>query len=277
MMTTPRIQNLSITDLDSDALGIQDVPITSPSQDALGIKGYAEALTKFVLKCKTPMTIAIQGDWGSGKTSLMQLIRASLTDQVIPIEFNTWQFSQLNMATDLPILMIGHFTEEVGKNLREEETVKRMKNTVKSAWRWAETTGAAAIYAGAKALGGDAAAKAAEQILPATDPLEVLRTAKDDLSKMVDMRRKKERDKRIVVFIDDLDRLVPVKALELLEVMKVFLDLEGCVFLLACDFEVIKIRNKGEVQDSIFGVLREVFFRQDFPAFISHAYGWVQN
>ena len=44
---------------------------------------------------------------------------------------------------------------------------------------------------------------------------------------------------RIVVFIDDLDRLVPEKAVDLLEALKLFLDIKGCVFVLACDYQVI--------------------------------------
>jgi hypothetical protein len=44
---------------------------------------------------------------------------------------------------------------------------------------------------------------------------------------------------KVVVFIDDLDRLPPVKAVELLESFKIFLDVPGCVFILACDYNVI--------------------------------------
>ncbi len=234
-------------------LGIQDVPITDFDQDALGIKGYAEALTEFILKCNTPMTIALQGEWGSGKTSLMELIKKLLSKEFILIEFNTWQFSQFNMAADLPILMMRHFIEEVGKDL-SEDFVEGMKERLKRLGRWGRTVGSAAVVAGGKAVAGEAGAKAAEQVLPTTDPLEVLRTAKAELSKIVAKRREKADGKKIVVFIDDLDRLVPVKSLELLEVMKVFLDIEGCVFLLACDYEIIKngIKEKFKIASSEF-------------------------
>jgi len=43
-----------------------------------------------------------------------------------------------------------------------------------------------------------------------------------------------------VVFIDDLDRCLPEKALELLESIKLFLDLEGYLFLLGVDREVVE-------------------------------------
>lgn len=42
-----------------------------------------------------------------------------------------------------------------------------------------------------------------------------------------------------MIFVDDLDRLVPSKAVELLEVLKLFLDCKHCVFVLAIDYEVV--------------------------------------
>lgn len=45
---------------------------------------------------------------------------------------------------------------------------------------------------------------------------------------------------RVVVFIDDLDRCEPEKALQLLDSVKVFLDVPGCIFVLGLDVQVIK-------------------------------------
>ena len=56
---------------------------------------------------------------------------------------------------------------------------------------------------------------------------------------MVKTKLQKENKDRIVVFIDDLDRLIPIKAVELLEVFKLFLDIPGCVYVLACDYKVV--------------------------------------
>jgi formylglycine-generating enzyme required for sulfatase activity len=49
-----------------------------------------------------------------------------------------------------------------------------------------------------------------------------------------------ESDFRIVVFIDDLDRCLPEKAVELLEAIKLFLDIEGYLFVLGVDKKVVK-------------------------------------
>ena len=52
------------------------------------------------------MTISIQGDWGSGKTSMMNMIRTKIQDITVPIWFNTWQFSQFDMGNSLAFSMM---------------------------------------------------------------------------------------------------------------------------------------------------------------------------
>lgn len=53
-------------------------------------------------------------------------------------------------------------------------------------------------------------------------------------------------DRRVVIFIDDLDRSLPEKALEVLDAIKLFLDVKGCIFILGIDRRVISyiIRKK---------------------------------
>jgi hypothetical protein len=44
---------------------------------------------------------------------------------------------------------------------------------------------------------------------------------------------------RLIVFVDDLDRCLPEKTIEVLEAIKLFLDVPGCVFLLGIDHEAV--------------------------------------
>ena len=49
---------------------VQDIPLGEGSDfkdEMLGLTRYALALSQFIVQCGTPMTIAIQGDWGTGK------------------------------------------------------------------------------------------------------------------------------------------------------------------------------------------------------------------
>ena len=84
-------------------VGIVDQAVRSHEEDFFQISKYTEGLSQFILQCETPMTIAIQGDWGSGKTSFMNLIDNILhagegKEAVETIWFNTWAFSQFNMG-----------------------------------------------------------------------------------------------------------------------------------------------------------------------------------
>jgi formylglycine-generating enzyme required for sulfatase activity len=57
----------------------------------------------------------------------------------------------------------------------------------------------------------------------------------------------------IAVFVDDLDRCLPEKAIEVLEAIKLFLDVRGCAFVLGIDHKVIedgiKLRYQGRMND----------------------------
>jgi hypothetical protein len=221
-------------------LGIQDIPINSATDDSLKVGEYASALSQFILRCETPLTISIQGDWGSGKTSLMKLLEANLKDSIIPVWFNTWQYSQLDAANHLPILLIRLFTEEVSKGLEANiaQKAREYGGKIFSAFRRVGVPVVAkAVSMGTGGLVDSETVQAALQLTD--DVLESLGQMKSALTTVVEARIQKE-NKRIVVFVDDLDRLQPSRAVEILEAMKNFLDIPGCVFVLACDYEVIK-------------------------------------
>ena len=78
---------------------IIDVPRKHTQEDLFGIQVYQDALIEYIRLTDTPITIALQGEWGSGKTSLMNLLRYNLCDvddaPYYPIWINTWQYSLL--------------------------------------------------------------------------------------------------------------------------------------------------------------------------------------
>ena len=60
----------------------------------LGIGKYVNGLQKFIRHCPTPMSIAVQGDWGTGKTSTIKMVQEQLekdkdTNNIRCIFFNT--------------------------------------------------------------------------------------------------------------------------------------------------------------------------------------------
>ena len=66
--------------------------------DLFDIDGYQRALVEFIKGAEAPLTIALQGGWGSGKTSLMNVLKTELTQEsahYYAIEVNTWHYSML--------------------------------------------------------------------------------------------------------------------------------------------------------------------------------------
>ena len=59
-------------------VGIVDKALPGGEKESLNIGSHINALTKFVKETSTPMTVGIQGDWGSGKTSLCNQIYSQL-------------------------------------------------------------------------------------------------------------------------------------------------------------------------------------------------------
>ena len=49
---------------------LSDMPLSESVND-FGVEGYVKGLERFIEHAATPLTIALQGEWGSGKTSLM--------------------------------------------------------------------------------------------------------------------------------------------------------------------------------------------------------------
>jgi hypothetical protein len=58
-----------------------DNSITSSEQDGFDYQDYAEILSNRILRAGTPLVVGIFGRWGSGKTSLLNLLEAELHSQ----------------------------------------------------------------------------------------------------------------------------------------------------------------------------------------------------
>lgn len=220
--------NEMVVNTEKKRMGVTDVPCREEQQDMLDITKYVEGLETFIRKCPTPMSIAIQGDWGTGKTSTINMLQGRLEagEKIECVYFNTWQYSQFSMSDDLYVSFVNTLVSKCGaKNEKAEEIlgmirkvgVKLFYNTLKDN------------------IGVDVESFIKQQ----EEKMKSVENLKDKFAEMVETVVKGNKNGRIVIFIDDLDRLNPEVAVELLEVIKLFMDVEKCIFVLAIDYEVV--------------------------------------
>ncbi|MCA9708473.1 MAG: AAA family ATPase, partial [Myxococcales bacterium] len=251
--------------------GFPDLPIDPrregdvDNRDLLGLEQHAEALAGFIEMCSTPMTIGIQGDWGSGKTSLMNLVRTKLGDErALNIWFNTWQYSQFGNEDQLASSMLINLMQKIKSQGEPSKQVwHNVSRFMRSVVR-ASTLGSAVSVSG-------------KTLLDAVDGREDLDDAglfermKEDFSTVINDVLAKGNKERVVIYIDDLDRLAPSKAVELLEAAKNLIDVMGCVFVLAVDYDVV-IRGLRQRKGYDTGDFRESEGKNFFDKIIQVPY-----
>ncbi len=221
--------------------GYTDRPASTINEDLFSIEKYIQGLSSFILECNTPMTIAIQGDWGSGKTSFMNMIKETVQDEVVVSWFNTWRYSQFNMGDEISLSLIRQLINTLpGLDPTMNESMKKILNGV------AKVLKASAIVAAEVSGFGNMAegvVKATENTVTSNvEQIDVtlsLGILKEQFQECIHQVLKTSGKNRVVIFVDDLDRLNPAKAVELLEVLKLFLDCDSCVFILAIDYQVV--------------------------------------
>ena len=112
---------------------IIDVPRRHDQDDLFGIKVYQDALIKYIKLTDTPITIALQGEWGSGKTSLMNLLRWNLCEvdnaPYFPVWINTWQYSLMKTPQQAIISILEGIVNQIGAlnpNAKKNESMKKI-------------------------------------------------------------------------------------------------------------------------------------------------------
>lgn len=204
--------------------------------DEFEIIGNIEGLSKFLMSCQSPITISIKGEWGSGKTSIMkQLTKKTEEDErVLNIWFDTWQFSQFSYDEQLPIILLSRLVSKISKdggmpnNENEDALQKTLKNVLSSAGGVTND-----IIKHKSGFDFSRLRKKDEK-----DEVDIFQQIEDIKTKFEDLIEEVDYD-RIIIYIDDLDRLTPKRAVELLETLKIFLDVEKCIFVLAIDYDVV--------------------------------------
>ena len=216
-------------------IGIVDEPNPKGSEDTLDIYRHADALTTFIRNTSTPMTIGIQGEWGSGKTSLLNAIYHSLDKEggkYLQIWINSWEHSLLTSPEQALLKIINAIINEM--ILGDDD--KARQNNIR------ETTGnliKGALRLGAAVIGGSRGSEVAEEMLGTN--VNSIKELRDQLITLANdiQRRNTNPAEKIIIYVDDLDRIEPKDAVLVLELLKNIFSIPNCVFVLAIDYQVV--------------------------------------
>lgn len=246
--------------------GTTDKAVMKKADDLLGIGKYIDGLCSFIKKCDTPTTIAVQGDWGSGKTSIMSMVRDELGSEesdkanIISIWFDTWKFSQFYKEDELAIVFWSYLYKEILKYSSPIEG--QIRNLME---RFKSTLVCALGVAVSKETKVEGVKDIIDTFFEKKDtPIDMIGRLKEDFQNVINELVKDKENGRVVIFIDDLDRIHPARAVELLEVIKIFMDCENCIFVLAVDYEVVSLG----IKEKYSGILDEQKGRKFFDKII---------
>lgn len=209
----------------------------------LGYRGYAHALAEIIEHSKAEFAIGVFGSWGSGKTTLMRDIERQFAGRpdIVPVWFTAWRYEK---EPHLIVPLLDVLREELDRRAvatqEQEGPARRAARAVARAGR----AFLAGLSVTANVPGMNAQWDAGKVITALkTDPrdgTESLSFYQAGFVMLRDAIREFSADglRRVVVFVDDLDRCLPSNALDLLESMKLFFDVEGCVFVVGLDQEI---------------------------------------
>ncbi len=214
-----------------------DLSFIDPAKDQLGYAPFAMHLALSLVRMAPTdgLVIAVYGAWGSGKSTFVGFIEHTLTHlsgadkqkEPIIVHFNPWWFSG---HEDLARI----FFRELQAALEDDKSFKDIRKalTKYSGALSSATTFVTETVSRSETL-GKAAGGAVANHLDAVNNQSI-----PDLKRRLEEKLRKA-GKRIVVVIDDIDRLTADEIRQLFRVVKAVANFPNIIYLLAFDKKVV--------------------------------------
>ena len=97
------------------ATAFSGTPLEIGEKDLLNMDEYHESVFNFIKGADTPIIITLQGEWGSGKSSLMNIIKDKIAkdSKFYSISVNTWQCSLLDSPSLAVVRILQSMTNQL--------------------------------------------------------------------------------------------------------------------------------------------------------------------
>lgn len=220
----------------------KDKPIQSHEVDLLHREKFVNSIVNLLHNNDDDdsLTIGLYGEWGSGKTSIINMICERLAsvdkegsgygegeEYIKIIHFNPWLYSN---ASDLTRQFFTHLQGELGKSKAHKfATIVTQLGQYKEAM-----VPALSLFFGLTA--GVLTKAGIDALTTYTSQTEnrSLQTIKDEI-----VEKLKELKQKIVIFIDDIDRLSDEEIVTTFKLVKLLEDFPYVTYVLAFDYEVV--------------------------------------
>lgn len=249
------------------------------SEDLLGFKVHADLLIDIINdESVLPITIGVFGDWGSGKSSILKIVKEEFDKEddkdSLCIYFNGWTFEGYD---DAKAALLNSILKELEENKKISEEIKDViKEKSKKLWKsidWIRGAGmvmknialpaVSAYFTGGISLLPFTIQKLTEWGDNPENIIEKLKSKEGQETFKAFIKESEEEDinstnavadfrkdfselleatnfKRLVVIIDDLDRCSPERIIENLEAIKLFLNVPKTAFIIGADPRIVK-------------------------------------
>ncbi len=227
--------------------------------DLLDRKETVEVLTHLAGSIEGPCVIAVDSEWGSGKTTFLRILAQYLRNNNFPVvEFNAWE---TDFAGDPLVAFSAELTDGFEEYLEVESAkVERLRVASKKLIRIAippalraATGGLMDLEAILRQWDEVAESHAEVRLRQYQEGKQYVEDFRDSLEAMAATLSKSRSGRPLIVLIDELDRCRPSYAIELLEIAKHIFSASHIVFVLAV--------NRGELAHSVKAV-----YGRDFDA-----------
>lgn len=216
-----------------------DLPIAKLEEDGLNRGPFAESLAKTLVQYSFPssLTIGLYGEWGSGKTSLLNMVFENverIDDGVVVLRFNPWLCSD-------PKQLVTQFFKQMAT------AIKLKKRAADKAWelidQYADILGATSVIP----VAGEIVAAFTKVLTKKAEEETKERTNDLQESKNQIIKKLKDEKIKIIVSIDDIDRLSEEEIVAVFQLVKSLADFPNTIYVLAFDYDVV-VRALGKVQ-----------------------------
>lgn len=213
-----------------------DKPIKSPGDDKFGFNSLAEAIAESISEMKSPegTVIAINGPWGSGKSSLINLVRHHLgnspkKDDLTIVDFKCWWFRGQEALT------IAFFHELCSAMESSGEAAKKAVSEI-----GAQLLRTASPLAGAilNVTGGPGVGEIVSTLMRSIGDFIEQDETVEKLHKKLSDALSADPKRRYLIIVDDIDRLSPDEAMLIFRLVKSVGGLPNVMYLLAYDRKV---------------------------------------